>query len=123
MRDRPDSAGLLSAFAEFYRTQVLPALPPQLAYQARVAANVLEIVRREQTLGARADQAELASLQKLLGTTGDLKSLNQLLCERIDSGALTLEDPALATHLWRVTLDKLAIDQPNYSAYRRESAP
>jgi hypothetical protein len=26
----------------------------------------------------------------------------------------------LAEHLWQTTLAKLAVDQPNYAAYRRE---
>jgi hypothetical protein len=122
MRDRPSSAGLLEAFADFYRTQVLPTLPQHLAYYGRVAANVLDIVRRELHLGGRADESELKSLQTLLlQRGGDLESLNKLLCERIARGDIDLEAPALAEHLWRVTLDKLAIDQPGYSAYRRET--
>jgi hypothetical protein len=121
MRDRPSSAGLLEAFADFYRTQVLPTLPRHLAYHGRVAANVLDIVRRELHLGGRADESELKSLQTLLQRDGDLESLNKLLCERIGRGDIDLEAPALAEHLWRVTLDKLAIDQPSYGAYRREA--
>jgi hypothetical protein len=122
MRDRPSSVGLLQAFADFYRTQVLPALPPHLAYHGRVAANVLDIVRRELSLGRRADESELQSLRTLLlQSGGGLESLNKLLCERIARGDIDLEAPALAEHLWCVTLDKLAIDQPGYSAYQRES--
>ena len=72
LRDRPSSAGLLEAFADFYRTQVLPTLPRHLAYHGRVAANVLDIVRRELHLGGRADESELKSLQTLLQRGGDL---------------------------------------------------
>jgi hypothetical protein len=121
MRDRPAMAELLEAFADFYRTHLLPVLPRELAYQARVAANVLDIVRRELRLGVQADEWELASLQKLLQQPGDLESLNRLLCERIAGGDLELRDPGLADHLWRVTLNKLAIDQPSYSAYQAET--
>jgi hypothetical protein len=30
------------------------------------------------------------------------------------------ETPGLTDHLWRATMDKLAVDQPNYASYRRE---
>ena len=33
-----------------------------------------------------------------------------------------LHTPGLAEHLWQTTLDKLAVDQPGYDSYRRESA-
>jgi hypothetical protein len=60
-------------------------------------------------------------VQRLLQQTGDLESLNRLLCERIARGELDLRQPGLADPLWRVTLNKLAIDQPSYSAYRAET--
>jgi hypothetical protein len=28
--------------------------------------------------------------------------------------------PGLTEHVWQTTMDKLAIDQPNYASYRRE---
>jgi hypothetical protein len=60
---------LLDAVREFLTDQVMPATSGQLAFHARVAANVLAIVARELELGAvpsgadpadRADPAELA---------------------------------------------------------------
>ena len=32
------------------------------------------------------------------------------------------DTPGLLPHLWQTTLDKLAVDQPGYDSYRRESA-
>lgn len=120
MRDHPIGTGLLAAFAEFNRTQVMPALPSgPLAYYARVADNILSIARREIELGPAADAAELESLRSLLGAAGDLQTLNRELCRRIADGEISFDDARLVQHLWRVTLDKLAIDQPTYSAYRR----
>jgi hypothetical protein len=120
MRDHPIGRELLTAFAEFNRSQVMPALPAgPLGYYARVADNVLNIARRELELGPPADAAELESLQSLLGTTGDLQALNRELCKRIAESAIPFDEARLIRHLWRVTLDKLAIDQPTYSAYRR----
>jgi len=31
-----------------------------------------------------------------------------------------LRTPGLSEHLWQTTMDKLAVDQPNYASYKRE---
>jgi len=51
---------------------------------------------------------------------GSLGELNRLLAEQIASGEVDLQTPGLSDHLWQTTLDKLAVDQPNYASYRRE---
>ena len=63
--------------------------------------------------------AEAARLAALLGVQGSLDGLNRLLCQRIRTATLDLHTPGLAEHLWRVTLAKLAVDQPGYESYRR----
>jgi hypothetical protein len=122
MHQRPDPLDLLDAVAAFLREQALPQLPGHAAYHARVAANALDIVRRQLQLAPAADAAELQRLQQLLGRDGSLAELNALLCERIASAAIGLHTPGLAEHLWATTLDKLAVDQPGYDSYRREIA-
>jgi hypothetical protein len=122
MHQRPDPLDLLDAVATFLREQALPQLPGHAAYHARVAANALDIVRRQLQLAPAADADELRRLQPLLGRDGSLAELNALLCERIASGELGLHTPGLAEHLWQTTLDKLAVDQPGYDSYRRERA-
>ncbi len=64
----------------------------------------------------------LQRLRDLLQADGSLDELNALLCRRIAAGELGLHTPALLRHLWRVTLDKLAVDQPGYDSYRRHRA-
>jgi hypothetical protein len=62
---RPTAGELLDAVREFLTDQVMPATSGQLAFHARVAANVLAIVARELELGAvptGADRADLADL-------------------------------------------------------------
>jgi aminoglycoside phosphotransferase (APT) family kinase protein len=49
---RPTASELLDAVREFLTGQVMPATAGQVAYHARVAANVLGIVARELELGA-----------------------------------------------------------------------
>ena len=129
MYDTPTPEELLAAVARFLRDEAGPALGRSgaqpdhsaLAYQARVAANMLDMVRRQGLLGPAAEAAERSRLQALLGETGgdadltdlaDLACLNQRLSDRLAEGTLGLATPGLADHLWRTTLDKLAVDQP-----------
>jgi hypothetical protein len=49
---RPTASELLDAVREFLTDQVMPATSGQLAFHARVAANVLAVVARELELGA-----------------------------------------------------------------------
>ena len=119
MQDQPKAAALVAAVAEFLRSQALPQLDAHVAYHARVAANALDIVARELTLGPAAAEAEHGRLTALLGRDGTLAELNQALAAAIESGTLDAATPDLAAHLWATTLDKLAIDQPSYAGYRR----
>ena len=125
MQDSPDPEDLIQAVAKFLREQAGPALgqagEAALGYQARVAANMLDIARRQLLLAPAAAARELTSLQGLLGQDGDLAGLNQALADGIASGAIAPDDLGLAEHLWASTLAKLAVDQPGYETYRRLS--
>jgi hypothetical protein len=126
MQDAPRPDQLLEAVVRFLRDDALPALgrhgEATLAYQARVAANMLDIARRELTQAPAADAAELARLTALVGEPGetaDLGQLNRRLAERIASGQVSADTAGLSDHLWASTLAKLAVDQPSYETYRR----
>jgi aminoglycoside phosphotransferase (APT) family kinase protein len=56
---RPTASELLEAVREFLTGQVMPASTGQLAFHARVAANILGIVARELELGAIPPESEL----------------------------------------------------------------
>ncbi len=43
-----------------------------------------------------------------------------MLADRIAKGEVDLQTPGLTGHLWQTTMDKLAVDQPNYASYKRE---
>jgi aminoglycoside phosphotransferase (APT) family kinase protein len=58
---RPTASELLDAVRGFLTDQVMPATTGQLAFHARVAANVLGIVARELELGAVPPEADLAA--------------------------------------------------------------
>ena len=132
MHDLPTPPQLLAAVADFLRQQVGPALAGSaqgastashaaLAYQTKVAANMLDISRRQALLAPAAEVDEHRRLQALLGQDGDLATLTGLLADRIASGSIGLQTPGLADHLWQTTLHKLAVDQPGYDTYRRHA--
>jgi hypothetical protein len=119
MREQPTAAELIDAVSEFISRDVAPTLTGRLAFHARVAVNVLAIVRRELLQGPDADRADAERLAALLGEAGDPAALTEELCRRIAAGEIAPDDPALVDHLWATTLDTLAIDQPGYATYRR----
>ena len=121
MHDLPDPDQLLATAAAFLREQAAPALEGRAGFHARVMANVIDIARRQLSLAPAAAHAERGRLAALLGAVGDLETLNRQLCEGIRSGRVDADSPDLAAHLWQTTLDKLAVDQPRYAAYRRET--
>ena len=75
---------------------------------------------RQLTQEEGSDAAEVKRLRALLGTDGSVTDLNRTLAERIAKGEVDLATPGLAEHLWQTTMDKLAVDQPNYASYKRE---
>ena len=120
MQDEPTPSELTKAVADFLRNDIAPLISGHNAFKLRVAINALDLVTRQLTLEQGGDAAESARLAALLGTQGSLSELNQALAQRIASGEVDLQTPGLAEHLWRTTMDKLAVDQPNYAAYKRE---
>jgi hypothetical protein len=120
MQDEPRADELIKAVADFLRDQIAPQISGHAAFKLRVGINALDLVARQLTLSEESDAEERASLKALLGHDGALFNLNSELADAIASGAIDLSTPGLKDHLWRTTLAKLAVDQPNYSSYRRE---
>jgi len=119
MQDQPSAIELIDAVTEFIRNHAMPQLQGHAAFHALVAANALDIVKRELEIGPEANRQERERLMALLGRDGTLDELNRALCEKIRTGEMGQETPGLVDHLWDITLTKLAIDQPKYSGYRR----
>lgn len=122
MQDRPSAEKLLAAARAFLNETAMPQLSGQAAFHARVAGNVLDILARELALAPGFNKAEQARLESLLGEDGDLVTLNCKLCEKIATGEMDLSNDALKNHLIRVTMGKLAIDQPRYQGYKTAQA-
>jgi hypothetical protein len=120
MQDEPTPAELIKAVADFLRNDIAPVIKGHHAFKLRVGINALDLVARQLALEPDSDAAEAARLSKLLGMQGSLGELNRALADRIAKGEVDLQTPGLADHLWQTTMDKLAVDQPNYASYRRE---
>ena len=120
MQDEPTPEELVKAVADFLRNDIAPVLTGHNAFKLRVSINALDLVTRQLTLEQGSDAAEAARLSRLLGMQGSLTELNRTLADRIAKGELDLQTPGLSDHLWQTTMDKLAVDQPNYASYKRE---
>ena len=127
MQDRPTYTELLEAVQHFLETDVVPALEGPKKFHARVAANVLAIVRRElQTEDAQL-RAEWQGLDALLDEAPappteraalrqQLAKRTAALCKRIrhgeaDSGPWR---DAVVAHVRQTVIAKLAVANPKY---------
>ena len=120
MQDEPTPIELTKSVADFLRNDITPLISGHQAFKLRVAVNILDLVTRQLTLEEGSDAKEVERLRALLGTNGSVNELNHTLAERIARGEVDLATPGLDEHLWATTMDKLAVDQPNYASYRRE---
>ncbi|KWV57849.1 hypothetical protein AS156_37215 [Bradyrhizobium macuxiense] len=120
MQDEPTLTELIKAVADFLRSEITPAIKGHNAFKLRVGINALDLVTRQLALAEESDTAEAARLKQLLGVDGSLAELNRALSEKIARGEVDLKTPGLSEHLWQTTMDKLAVDQPNYASYKRE---
>jgi len=120
MQDEPTPEELIKAVADFLRSDIAPEISGHNAFKLRVSINALDLVTRQLTLEQDSDAAEVCRLSQLLGVEDSLTELNRTLADRIAKGELDLQTPGLAEHLWQTTMDKLAVDQPNYASYKRE---
>ena len=120
MQDEPTPEELIRAVADFLRHEIAPGISGHNAFKLRVSINALDLVTRQLALAQDSDAAEAARLARLLGEEGTLGELNRTLADRIAKGEADLQTSGLAEHLWQTTMDKLAVDQPNYASYKRE---
>jgi len=113
-RSLPSAATLLQAAAKYLETELLPALADYHRFQTRVTINVLNLVRRELELEHDQRAAERDRLCTILGYDGDVDEMNANLADRIRSGAIASDDPALRSHIRQSLEDALAINNPRW---------
>lgn len=120
MMDEPRGDEILESVAKLIRDVMIPQLPAGAVFQARVAANAIDLVRRQLIDGERFERESHERLRALLGHEGEPAALERELCERIRDRSLTADTPGLLDHLMATTMAKMAVDQPTYASYRRE---
>ncbi|MBI2914031.1 MAG: hypothetical protein HYY03_08935 [Chloroflexi bacterium] len=126
MQDRPTYDELLAAVERFLDSEILPNVEGSRRFHARVATNVIRIVRRELEREEEALAAEWAGLDALLGHVERpadraalreaIRARNAGLCERIrrgdaDSGPLRAQ---VLDHMRRTVQEKLRISDPDW---------
>ena len=121
MHNNPNPPEILAVASDFIRNDLVPNLPPDLSFNARVLANALDLVARQIREDERVVADSYARLVALMGQDGPEDGLTAELARRIEAGDFALEDPALIEYLWTTTLAKLAVDQPKYASFRAET--
>ncbi|MFN3591123.1 MAG: DUF6285 domain-containing protein [Thermaurantiacus sp.] len=104
----PTALELLEAVRLFLK-EAESALEGRQAFHAKVAANVLSIVRRE--MQQAPETAEAAALADFGGASA--------VCEGLRNGRLQPEDPALLNAMRTAVLVRLAVDNPRYPTFVR----
>ncbi|MGH2634080.1 MAG: DUF6285 domain-containing protein, partial [Tepidiformaceae bacterium] len=128
MQDRPNVDELLEAVAGFLHDDLMPNTTGRLSFHARVAGNVIQMLRRELALEEDTLDREWAGLDGLLGQVpkparlSDLRAAtlgrNNELVRRIQSGEADGGEQRTRTlaHLRASLRDKLAVSNPGLAA-------
>ena len=114
--DRPSSVELLKAVSFFLDEKIKKEVPPHLAFKLRIVENVLNIVCREVELGDALSEEVINDLKKLINS--DIANLEDL-ATLIKGQKINLEDQELQNILVKLSKNKIAVDNPNYSTYKK----
>jgi len=113
--DMPRIDELLVSVRDFLHSDVMQATQGRTNFLARVAGNSLDIVLRDNTVGAQARTLEHARLRILFDDAGDLNELRWRLVHGLRDGSIALDMPGLSEHLRTTVVNQIAVDQPKYS--------
>ena len=120
MNNPPSKEELIISIINYIENDVISELKGQKRFHAHVAKNSLNIILRQLSLEKENNSKERKRLAEILKIDGDLKELNKILCEKINNDEINIKDNDLIDHLYKTTMEKLSIDQPNYSGYLAE---
>ncbi|TMC49937.1 MAG: hypothetical protein E6J14_06995 [Chloroflexi bacterium] len=113
-QDRPTAPELLDALFAFITDDVTPALSGRVRFHARVAANVVAMLRREWELGPEHAAADAAGLARLVGHRGEPRVLEAELARAIRGGELDPRMSEVVAFLRESARRKLEIANPGY---------
>lgn len=129
MQDRPNATELTEAVARFLNEELAPTMTDaRLRFRVLIAANLMQIVTRELTVGDAPIRAEWQRLAALLGQPADdpphrtedlhaeVTALSRALCARIRAGEADEGDwhAAVLTHALASVREKLQIANPRF---------
>ena len=117
MNNTPSKEELIISIINYIENDVISELKGQKRFHAHVAKNSLNIILRQLRLEDQNNSREKKRLEEILKIDGDLIELNRILCEKINNEEINIKDNNLIDHLYKTTMEKLSIDQPNYSGY------
>jgi hypothetical protein len=120
MNNPPSKEELITSVIEFIENDIIDELVGQKRFHAHVAKNSLQIILRQLKLEEKNNRFEKNRLKEILKIDKDLNELNKILCQKIDDEEIDINNNDLIDHLFKTTMEKLSIDQPNYSAYLDE---
>jgi len=106
--DVPNAPDLLDAVREFLESEVIPHTEGRRRFEARVAANVVAMVKREMILGPAQSAAHTERLESL-GVTDD-----EALARAIRSGELAERSDEVRAAVRAAVADKLQVANPTY---------
>ena len=114
--DKPTSIDLLAAISHVLDTKIKSEVPPHLAFKLRIVENILNIVIREIEKGDELSNEVINLLQGLIESdTPSIETLALLIKnEKID-----LQDQDLKDLLVTLSKNKIAVDNPNYSTFKK----
>jgi aminoglycoside phosphotransferase (APT) family kinase protein len=117
--DSPRTDELLTEVSNFLRDEVMGSVQGRTRFLTRVAANAVDLAKREAESLSEYRVWELASLQSLLGNTEDgLEVLRWRLVKKLRDDAVDLDDNPLRVHLRQAVTNQIAMDHPSYSGYQ-----
>jgi len=116
--DIPRTDELLVSVRDFLRNDVMDETTGRANFLSRVAANSLDIVLRELTLGPIHQALELDRLQALFQSDEGLDVLKRRLVTELRDKQISLDNEVLQNHLRQTVVNQIAIDQPKYSGFK-----
>ena len=114
--DKPNSVDLLEAIGHFLNTKIKSEVPAHLAFKLRIVENVLNIVIREIEKGDELSNEVINLLQSLMES--DTPSI-ETLALMIKEEKIDLEDQDLKDLLVTLSKNKITVDNPNYSTFKK----
>ena len=114
--DKPNSVDLLEAISHFLNTKIKSEVPAHLAFKLRIVENVLNIVIREIEKGDELSNEVINLLQSLIES--DTQSI-ETLASMIKDEKIDLEDQDLKDLLVTLSKNKITVDNPNYSTFKK----